>query len=142
MMKRINHYIIIDDDPTNNFICETVIKRLDSSAVVLIFEDPEKAIVKILDMYSTSRAYLPTILLLDINMPTMNGWEFLDVFKTFTDVLKEQFEIYILSSSTEDFSSKKREYPFISDFLQKPFTQASLEKVISETSISYPKGGS
>lgn len=135
-MKRINNYIIIDDDPTNNLICETVIKRIDSSAKVQLFEDPEKAIVKILEMYSTSRGYLPTILFLDINMPVMNGWEFLDVFKTFTDVLKEQFEIYILSSSTEDFSNKKKEYPFVSDFLQKPFSPVILEKVLSQKSPS------
>lgn len=141
-MKRINHYIIIDDDPVNNFMCETVIKRLDPSAVVMIFEDPEEAIVKILDMYSTSRTYLPTLLLLDINMPVMNGWEFLDIFKTFSDVLKEQFEVYVLSSSSEDFSSKKGEYPFISNFLRKPFTQASLEKALSETSLINLKIGS
>lgn len=134
-MKRINHYIIIDDDSTNNFICETVIKRLDPTAEVLIFEDPEEAVVRILELYSTSRTYLPTILFLDINMPVMNGWEFLDVFKTFTDVTKEQFEIYVLSSSTEDFSSKKKEYPFISDFLQKPFSAATFERVLSEPSI-------
>ena len=134
MMKKNNNFIIIDDDPSNNFICETVIKRMDPSASVLIFEDPEKAIVKILDMYSRSRTYLPTILFLDINMPVMNGWEFLDVFRNFTDILREQFVIYILSSSTEDFSDKKKKYPFISDFLSKPFTPKSLEKVLSETS--------
>lgn len=134
-MKQTNHYIIIDDDPTNNLICDTVIKQIDPSAVILIFEDPEEAIVKILEMYSTSRTYLPTILFLDINMPVMNGWEFLEVFKSFTDVLKEQFEIYILSSSTEDFSAKRKEYPFIADFLQKPFSASTLEKVLAETSV-------
>ena len=142
VMKKNNHYIIIDDDPSNNFICETVIKRMDPSARVLIFEDPEEAIVKILDMYSTSRTYLPTILFLDINMPVMNGWEFLDVFKNFTAVLREQFEIYILSSSTEDFSDKRKKYPFISDFLSKPFTPKSLEKIFSEKPVNNFRTGS
>jgi CheY-like chemotaxis protein len=65
-------------------------------------------------------------------MPTMTGWEFLDVFKQFEELVKEQFTIYILSSSIEDFTKEKEIYPCIQGFLSKPLKLINLESVNKE----------
>lgn len=119
--------MLVDDDTTNNMICEFTIKRFHNDADIQIFTVPEKALSFIEEGYNRKSGALPTLLLLDINMPTMSGWEFLDVFSEFDDALKKQFSIYILSSSIEDFTKDAANYKCLQGFLSKPFKMNDLE---------------
>ncbi len=126
-MEKLQRYIVVDDDRTNNLICEHVIKNWDPKAQVQLFLEPEVAlrnIEKIREDFG-----VPVLLFLDVNMPTMSGWEFLDVFKTFNEDIRNSFKIYILTSSTEDFSREAEEYPFVSGFLSKPLQKKYLEEI-------------
>lgn len=128
-MKKNQRYMVVDDDPTNNMICEFTIKRLDKEVDIKMFTLPEEALAFIKKEYSTIGEELPTVLFLDINMPSMTGWEFLDVFLQFDDWVKDQFTIYILSSSIEDFKEKAEIYTVIQGFLSKPLKITTLEEV-------------
>ena len=130
-MKK-QRYMVVDDDPTNNMICEFTIKRFDKEAEIKTFSIPEEALASIKMEYSTTSEALPTVLFLDVNMPTMSGWEFLDVFMQFDEWVKGQFTIYILSSSIEDFTKKAEIYPFIQGFLSKPLKLTHLEEIREE----------
>ena len=112
--------MVVDDDATNNMICQFTIKRVNKEADIKMFLNPEEALASIKEEYSSAREVLPTVLFLDINMPTITGWEFLDVFLQFDEWVKDQFTIFILSSSIEDFTEKAEIYPFIQGFLSKP----------------------
>ena len=125
-MKK-QHYMVVDDDTTNNMICEFTIKRFDNEAEIKVFAIPEDALAFIKKEYHTNPEALPTVLFLDVNMPTMTGWEFLDVFMQFDEWVKDQFTIYILSSSIEDFTEEAKIYPFIQGFLSKPLKISNLE---------------
>ncbi len=127
-MKK-QRYMVVDDDPTNNMICEFTIKRMDKEPEIKKFTIPEEALASIKEKYSTSIEALPTVLFLDVNMPSMTGWEFLDVFMQFDQYVKDQFTIYILSSSIEDFRKEAKVYTFIQGFLSKPINMAHLEGV-------------
>ncbi len=127
-MKK-QHYMVVDDDGTNNMICENTIKRVDQKAEIRTFHIPKEALASIKEEYNTTPESLPTVLFLDINMPTMTGWEFLDVFMQFEEMVKDQFTIYILSSSIEDFTKEAKIYPFIQGFLSKPFKTSHLESL-------------
>ena len=129
-MKK-QRYMVVDDDATNNMICEFNIKRFDREAEIKMFTMPEDALAYIKEEYSITRG-LPTILFLDINMPSMTGWEFLDVFLQLEDRIKNQFTIYILSSSIEDFSEEAAIYTFIQRFLSKPLKITNLERIMIE----------
>lgn len=120
-------YMVVDDDATNNMICEFTIKRFDKEADIKVFSLPEDALAVIKEEYNTTPEAIPTVLFLDVNMPTMTGWEFLDVFMQFDEWVKSQFTIYILSSSIEDFKEEARIYPFIQGFLSKPLKISNLE---------------
>ncbi|MDT0688288.1 response regulator [Salegentibacter sp. F188] len=130
-MKNLHHYMVVDDDPTNNLICEYIIKGTDDQAEFESFIHPEEALKAIEERYSQSEN-LETILFLDINMPTMTGWDFLDVFKNFQDQIKNQLIIYILTSSIESFSRQKEQYPFVAGFLSKPLKKEKLQEIFAE----------
>lgn len=131
-MKKNQRYMVVDDDATNNMICKFTIKRFDKEADIKVFSIPEAALAAIKEEYSTSCEAQPTLLLLDINMPTMTGWEFLDVFMQFDKSVKDQFIIYILSSSIEDFTEEAEYYSFIQGFFSKPLKMTYLEKVMKQ----------
>ncbi len=128
-MKKIQGYIVVDDDATNNMICEFTIKRMDKEADIKMFTLPEEALASIKKEYSTTSKIIPTVLFLDVNMPSMTGWEFLDVFMQFDKYIKEQFTIFILSSSIEDFTAKAGRYTFIKGFISKPLKLENLEEI-------------
>lgn len=127
-MKK-QRYMVVDDDATNNMICEFTIKRMDKEADIKMFSIPEEALASIKEEYSSTSEALPTVLFLDINMPSMTGWEFLDVFLQFDEWVKDQFTIYILSSSIEDFTEEAAIYPFIQGFISKPLKITNLEGI-------------
>ena len=118
--------MIVDDDPTNNLICKMVIKKYDPQASVEVFQNPEAALDFILseDLPDTK-----TLLFLDVNMPSMSGWEFLDQFRTYESKKQEVFEIYILTSAIHDFSEEEKEYPMVANILSKPLRVNVLEEI-------------
>lgn len=118
--------MIVDDDPTNNLICKMVIKKYDKEANILVFQDPEKALKFI---NSEDRPGVKTILFLDVNMPSMSGWEFLDEYSTFSQKIREIFDIYILTSAIHDFSEEEKKYPMVSNILSKPLRALNLEEI-------------
>lgn len=136
-MEKPQRYIVVDDDRTNNIICEHVLRNWDSKASVELYLQPEEALRKIRE--DKQNFGISTVLFLDVNMPTMSGWEFLDVFKTFNEDVREQFAIYILTSSIEDFNREAEKYPFVSGFLSKPLKKKDLEEIycLSTKNLSY-----
>ncbi len=127
-MKK-QRYLVVDDDLTNNMICEFTINRFDKEAEIKMFVIPDEALAYIKEEYNSTSEALSTLLFLDVNMPSMTGWEFLDVFLQFEERVKDQFTIYILSSSIEDFKKETKIYPFIKGFLSKPLKLTNLQKI-------------
>ena len=123
--------MVVDDDPTNNLICEYIIKGTDDKADYEAFVNPEEALLAIEERYSCSEK-MKTLLFLDLNMPTMTGWEFLDTFQDYDDQIKNQFIIYILTSSIENFSLQKKQYPFVDGIISKPLKKEKLQEILVE----------
>lgn len=133
-MKKKQRYIVVDDDVTSNMICEFMIKRLDREADIKMFAVPEEGLTFLKTEFSSrsKSETLSTVLFLDVNMPSMTGWEFLDEFLQFNEWVKVPFTIYILSSSIEDFTKEAKIYPFIQGFLSKPLNITNLERIWEE----------
>jgi CheY-like chemotaxis protein len=121
---------IIDDEEINHLIVKTIIKRLDIQTHFLPFNNGEEAITA-LKQLSVSNVELPDIILLDINMPVMDGWEFLNNFIKIKPQIDKKIEIYILSSSSasEDIN-KSKSYAEISGYLCKPIAAETLRNII------------
>ncbi len=124
-MMSTHDYIIVDDDPVNNLICKLVIEKFDPNGKVNVFQQPEKGL-EFLKSFVIDDSQAKIVLFLDVNMPTMTGWDFLDEFLKFDESRRNLFEIYILTSAIEDFDPEKIKYPMVKAFLSKPLRKTTL----------------
>jgi CheY-like chemotaxis protein len=109
---------IIDDDIIFHFIFSKLMENLQGVNEVLIFSDGKEAI-DFINSNINNLDKLPDIIFLDINMPVMNGWQFLDRYKLLE--MKKKIMIYIVSSSNnpDDIIDAKAILE-VSDYLVKP----------------------
>ena len=94
--------------------------------------DPEIALLDIKARCEADSDKPDTCLFLDLNMPKMTGWEFLEVFQDLDEEVKSCFRIYILTSSIEDFSAEKERFPFVAGFISKPLKKDILQEIFSQ----------
>jgi len=126
------HFIVIDDDPVNNHICSKYIEIVFPEAEITTFTYPQKGLDHIQESYSGGPVK-DTILLLDINMPVLSGWDVLERFMLFPDEVKKQFTIYILSSSVNFEDRKKADScALVAGFLEKPLSIERLQELDKE----------
>ena len=129
-MKKINLACVIDDDPTHIFITKTYLQMIDSIKSIIICSNGKDAYDK-LQLIASSGQQLPELILLDLNMPIWDGWQFLDEFKKIPT--EQSIRIYILTSSvsSDDFK-RAEEYNMQSNYIVKPVTLDTLKEVLSE----------
>lgn len=124
-------FITIDDDSVNNMISKLTIEMVTNKPEVVTFTNPSEGFDFIVSEYGTNHLQRQTVLLLDINMPVMSGWEFLERFDNMKDDVKKLFNIYILSSSV-DPRDKQRSYANknVKGFLVKPLVKDNVLEII------------
>lgn len=127
-MSNSARFIVIDDDPLNNTICRLTIKKALGPVEVITFTDPQQGLQFIDDQYSNPEtADNSTVLFLDINMPVMNGWEFLEKYECLNPTVKNAIKVYILSSSVDDRDIEKAHAnKNIVNYLAKPITKETV----------------
>ena len=120
--------LLVDDDEINNFISIKLIKKAISNANITACLNGRFAIDELTRRQKADPEALPDFILLDINMPIMNGWEFLDEYKRLNIDPAGKSKIYIISSSVfSNDISKARSYPLVKNFVSKPL---SVEKIV------------
>ncbi len=102
-------FISVDDDDFNNSLCKLLIRRTLKTDDVQTFTEGEKALEHLVTNFKKTGKHEPTILFLDINMPTMDGWEFLAYFDKLDSEIKKNTRICILSSSIDSRDKLKAE---------------------------------
>lgn len=125
-MEKLPHLIIIDDDRINNSISKMLIGKLFNNVKIKDFLMPEEGLDYITSTYSNGSKD-SVILLLDINMPIMSGWEFLQRFSGFDESFKNKFKIYVVSASIdyEDIELAKSNEN-VAGFLSKPISKEAI----------------
>ncbi|MBS7233113.1 response regulator [Flavobacterium psychroterrae] len=121
--------LCIDDDPITLMLCKKVISKSSFSKEIITAPNGEEALHHFNTLkYNKNKANKPQLIFLDLNMPVMGGWEFLDYF-TSPDYNEFNTAKVIVLSSTIDPEdlAKAKKYPIIIDFLSKPITQPMLE---------------
>lgn len=123
-MIQFDAIFLVDDDPINNLINKRLLGKVGISDQIIEFLEGEEALTQIEILPSEHQV----LIFLDINMPVLNGWEFLE--KYIQIFPNRQDKIVILSSSIDyQDRQKAREYQIVSGFLEKPLT---LDKIYSQ----------
>lgn len=121
---------IIDDDSIFQFTTKVKFEKLKLASEVLIFNDGEEILEYI---NATPIEDLPSILLLDINMPIVDGWDFLEMYKDVDAEKRPRMEIHMLSSSINPDDVKKAENnEFVMDYITKPIRDEDLTKIFHD----------
>jgi CheY-like chemotaxis protein len=128
--------IIIDDDPLNNFIFREMVAHFNKKTEVFDFQSAEAGLEFISKNYPDYSGK-KTILFLDLAMPRMDGWEFLDHFDEFDSMTKNAFIINILSSSIKGEDKEKAGFsPYVMEYVNKPFSVETLKRVIHGEAVN------
>src|SRR6202042_2960053 len=120
--------LLVDDDEINNFISIKLIKKALLNTEIMACLNGKFAIDQLVDIQRNDISKLPDYILLDINMPIMNGWEFLDEYKRLNIDPLGKTKIFIISSSVfSNDINKARSYPLVKDFISKPL---NVDKIV------------
>ncbi|UOY09012.1 response regulator [Muricauda sp. SCSIO 64092] len=122
---------LVDDDEIFKIAAEVLIKTHKLADEVVQMANGLEAYNALISLEHSPND-LPDVMLLDINMPVMNGWELLEELKQGPEIIRKQVQIHILTSSIapEDLNLSKT-YDFIDGYITKPLTNSDIDKVKS-----------
>lgn len=128
-MSQLYNFLLIDDSTFDLFIYEKLIVKSGISKSVKTFNSARLA----LDFIIAEQASIPeTIVLLDLQLPGMNGFEFIDNFHELPEAVKEKFRVYMLSSTIDNTDIERaRVSPDIIDLLPKPLEITLLQSKLA-----------
>ena len=131
-MQQINHVLLIDDDPIFNIISKSLVKRSEFSPEVSTCSDANGALEELRTRVRVNYEEFPDVIFLDLDMPKMDGWAFLEEFQKFPEWSVKKCRVFILSSSIRLHDvEKSRSYEAVHDFISKPLTIDKLETIWS-----------
>lgn len=130
--------LCVDDDPITLMLCKMVISKSSFAKEIITAQNGEEALnyfddLKLNNLGNKITSY-PSVVFLDLNMPVMDGWEFLDHFskEEYTSVFQNTRVIVLSSTIDPRDIEKSKTYPMVMDFLSKPITKEIIEQLKEE----------
>ena len=128
----LDQILCIDDDPITLMLCKKVIVKSSFSNEIITSQNGEEALSYFNTIKYTNNKNKqipqPQLIFLDLNMPVMGGWEFLDHFNSEEFSEFNTIKVVVLSSTIDpEDLEKSKQYPMVIDFLSKPISQSMLE---------------
>lgn len=121
------HVLLIDDNIIDSYITKRIITKSKKAQKINVQESAIDAL-KFLDTLKNNPEEFPDNIFLDIQMPEMNGFGFLEAFKKFPEAIRNQCRVIMLTSSNDQEDiDRSFQYPFVKKFLTKPLSLGMLE---------------
>jgi len=122
---------IVDDDPIYQFTAKKILQLSNLSGEIQQYLTGDDA----LEFIKNNRAQiekLPDILLLDLNMPVMDGWMFLESYNKLKDTVGKEIIIYLVTSSIDPRDiAQSKSYGIVKDFISKPLDIEMVKEILS-----------
>ena len=132
MKNKLNTVLVIDDDEPTNFLNQMIIEESGCAEHVMALQSGQEAL-EYLTREKESWLKGPDLIFLDINMPAMNGWEFLEKYRQLTK--EQQAKVMVVMLTTSLFPEDKlkaQEIPEVSGFENKPLTAEKLDRIVKK----------
>ena len=121
---------IVDDDPIHQRIVQIMIEKYKIYDHYLSFTNAQIALKALKENFNAPQG-LPDVILLDLNMPVLDGWGFLEEFNNIKGMMCKDIKIFIVSSSVDEKDiSRSRAYSFISGFISKPLSPEIIKSTL------------
>lgn len=131
-MRKLNHILLVDDDTINNFINEKLLKKLNCAQRISVKLNGEEALIFLKEECISSPDTCPDLILLDINMPVMDGFEFLERYKSLSFPNKSSVIIVMLTTSTNPNDTERLNKSGIGGYINKPLTEEKILNLMNE----------
>ncbi|MEO8150970.1 MAG: response regulator [Bacteroidia bacterium] len=127
-MTKTNKVLLIDDDEMLNMINKRIMQKANYAENPQTYLNATDAIDDIKETVQTHPGDLPDAIFLDINMPNMDGWEFLEEFEKIPGQLVNKCKVFMLTSSIDPRDiEKSKSYKTVSEFICKPLSVEKLK---------------
>ena len=123
--------LLVDDDPASNFINKLLFDFFEYTGQLLFASNGEEAI-DVLQNYHQENHRLPNLILLDLNMPIVDGFEFLETFEKLELSNKKGAAIVVLTTSLNPKDVERAMKLGISDFISKPLKPEALQRILEK----------
>ncbi|MCH4822599.1 response regulator [Gramella lutea] len=136
MGQKVELACIIDDDKIYVNLVKKIIEIKKLSENLLIYKNGKEALdyFKEIMQNTTDEDKLPDIIFLDLNMPVMDGWEFLNEFIKIKNKLNKKITLYVVSSSIDPRDLERaKSFNLVTDYLIKPIELKKFEKIFEKT---------
>jgi CheY-like chemotaxis protein len=132
MKKKLDCIMLIDDDFATNLYHKLVIAESDCTVNIVVKDSGEEALEYLQQPFNDENPK-PNLIFLDINMPRMNGWEFLECYKDLPVGQQADNVIVMLStSSNPDDLQRATQSPYVKDYRSKPLSVLMLEEIMEK----------
>jgi CheY-like chemotaxis protein len=129
-MTKISHILLIDDDKTTNFLNQLLLENLGVTDQVLVAENGQEALTLLESRSEIGQG--PALILLDINMPVMNGFEFLEAYQQLTSAHEHTVVIVMLTTSLGARDMSRLEQLPVQGFLHKPLRPEMVHTLLKQ----------
>lgn len=130
-MKKLKTVLLIDDDYATNFLHQIYIEKFELTENIVIATNGKHALEILFDE-NLKLKLVPDLIFLDINMPILNGWGFLEEYKKRTNGNHESIIIMLTASINPDDVAQASTDPYIYKFYSKPINEGKLKEICNE----------
>ena len=127
---------VVDDRPIDILICSLLLQKFDDTLIIETFENAQLALDQLRYQALNAPLDLPDYILLDLDMPRLDGWQFLEEYNQSKVQEVKDIQIYILSSSLyrEDLR-KAFIHPFVREFVGKPLNMDKIKTIFQKDDV-------
>ena len=132
-MPILSSVLLVDDDETTNFLNKMLLTRMGVAQQVLVAENGEQGLRTLSQMYlGSDSAACPQLILLDMNMPVLNGLGFLEAYRQLPLAQQRPIVIVMLTTSLHPVDQALAEQLPIANFLSKPLTKEKITALLAQ----------